>query len=206
MKIFLIGLPGSGRSTVAKAIVEANNFHYIDAASWVKSDFRDRKEDEHIHQYEDEYAQYLTNRMLVNPSFVRDHVQEMMKVNTYNLSLKDPVFVIDGILSPQDFVSLFNNKEDIIVFLNRIDNDNEYRDHENIGASVIRDYCFWMSSAGILNKKYWMEYNFRIPGEDSDAVKAMGAQNSVFIVKSIKKVISHLNEQIKMLTKIPQSL
>jgi hypothetical protein len=106
-------------------------------------------------------------------------------------------FVIDGIISPKDFSALFDYREDTIVFLNRTDNDHEYRDHENIGISVIRDYCFWMSSAGVVNKTKWLEYNFKIPGEDSDFVKAMGAQNSVFIVKSIKKVISHLIERLK---------
>jgi hypothetical protein len=54
-----------------------------------------------------------------------------------------------------------------------------------------------MSAAGVLNKDRWLEYNFKIPGEDSDFVKAMGAQNSVFIVKSINKVISHLIERLE---------
>ncbi|MGH7239415.1 MAG: hypothetical protein ACREHG_05025, partial [Candidatus Saccharimonadales bacterium] len=78
-------------------------------------------------------------------------------------------------------------------------NEREYKDHENIGTSVIRDYCFWMSVAGLLNKERWLEYNFRIPGENSDHIKVMGAQNSVFIVKSIAKVISHLTERLNEL-------
>lgn len=193
MKIFIIGLPKSGRTTVAKALVEALGYEYIDATGWVRSTFRDRKEGEHPNQYEDEYQSYLTKRMNVNPWFVSDHVYEMMKVSGKD----DANFVIDGIASPKDFTALFDYREDIVVFLNRTDNDHEYRDHENIGTSVIRDYCFWMSSAGIVNRSRWLEYNFKIPGDDSDYVKAMGAQNSVFIVKSIKKVISHLTERLK---------
>ena len=189
MKIFIVGLPKSGRTTVAKALVEAHGFAYIDAMSWVRSIFRKPEAGEHPHQYEDEYQQYLTKRMMVNPLFITDHVQEMMKVIDPHL---DSTFVIDGVSSPKDFTTLFDYREDIIVFLNRTDNENEYRDHENIGASVIRDYCFWMSSAGLLNKNRWLEYNFKIPGEASDNIKAMGAQNSVFIVKSINKVVSHL--------------
>ena len=192
MKIFIIGLPKSGRTTVAKSIVEEHGYHYIDAVSWVRSTFRAPKPGEHPHQYEDEFQQYLAVRTTVNPWFVTEHIQEMMKVGG-----DKSVFVIDGILSPRDFVTMFDFKQDVVVFLNRADNNNDYRDHENIGVSVIRDYCFWMSAAGLLNKQRWLEYNFRIPGEDSDHIKAMGAQNSVFIVKSVKRVISHLKEKIK---------
>ncbi len=192
MKIFIVGLPKSGRTTVAKALVEAHGWSYIDAMSWVRSTFRAPEAGEHPNQYEDEYQQYLTKRMMLNPWFISDHIQLIM-----NDRIDDDVFVIDGIASPKDFTMLFDYRKDIIVFLNRTDNENEYRDHENIGASVIRDYCFWMSSAGLLTKDRWLEYNFKIPGEDSDAIKAMGAQNSVFIVKSIKKVISHSIERLK---------
>jgi hypothetical protein len=131
--------------------------------------------------------------MMVNPWFVSGHVYEMMKVS----GKEDTIFVVDGIISPKDFGTLFDYRQDIVVFLNRTDNEHEYRDHENIGVSVIRDYCFWMSAAGVLSKDRWVEYNFKIPGEDSDFAKAMGAQNSVFIVKSIKKVISHLTERLQ---------
>jgi len=193
MKIFIVGIPKSGRTTVSKALVKALGYEYIDAMSWVRSTFRAPKEGEHPHQYEDEYQHYLTKRMMVNPWFVSDHVMEMMKVS----EKEDAVYVIDGILSPKDFTALFDYREDIVVFLNRTDNLHEYRDHENIGTSVIRDYCFWMSAAGVLTKARWLEYNFKIPGESSDFVKAMGAQNSVFIVKSIERVISHLTERLQ---------
>jgi hypothetical protein len=193
MKIFIVGLPQSGRTTVAKAIVEAHGYHFIDAISWVRSTFREAKGGEHPHQYEDEFQQYLTKRMNINPWFVTDHVYEMMKV----AGSDEAVYVIDGVQSPRDFTTLFDYRQDIVIFLNRIDNSGEYRDHENIGTSVIRDYCFWMSASGLLNKNRWLEYNFRIPGEDSDQIKQMGAQNSVFIVKSISKAISHMKEKIK---------
>jgi hypothetical protein len=201
MKIFIVGLPQSCRTTVAKSIAGDLNINYIDAMSWVRSTFRGIKEGEHPHQYEDDFQQYLTKRLLVNPWFITDHVCDMMKV----IGASDNDFVIDGVASPRDFTYLFDYEKDIIVFLNRTDNDNEYRDHENIGTSVIRDYCFWMSAAGVLSKQRWMEYNFRVPGEPNDNVKAMGAQNSVFIVKSIDRVKSHLKEKIQEITNaIPQ--
>lgn len=195
MKIFIVGLPKSGRTTVSRAVAEKRGWEYIDAMSWVRSTFREPKAGEHPHQYEDDYQQYLTKRMQINPWFVIDHVYEMMKVN----GNEDATFVIDGVSSPKDFTALFDYRQDIVVFLNRTDNDHEYRDHENIGVSVIRDYCTWMSSAGLLNKERWLEYNFKIPGEDSDHVKVMGAHNSVYIVRSIKKAISHFTDRVKEL-------
>lgn len=193
MKIFIVGLPKSGRTTVSQAIVEKHGWEYIDAMSWVRSTFREPKAGEHPHQYEDDYQQYLTKRMQINPWFAIDNVYEMMKVN----GNEDATFVIDGVSSPKDFTALFDYRQDIVIFLNRTDNDHEYRDHENIGVSVIRDYCTWMSSAGLLNRERWMEYNFKIHAEDSDHVKMMGAHNSVFIVKSIKNAIAHVVERVK---------
>lgn len=193
MKIFIVGLPKSGRTSVAKALANVHGWRYIDAMSWVRSTFRSPKDDEHPQQHEDEYQQYLTKRMTVNPDFVSDHVEEMIEICSDN----DAVFVIDGIASPRDFTKLFDYRQDIIVFLNRTDNDYESRDHERIGTSVIRDYCFWMSAAGLLNRERWLEYNFRVPGEDSDHIKTMGVQNTVFIVRSISRVISHVTERAK---------
>lgn len=193
MKIFLCGLPKSGRTTVANAFVESHGFQYIDAVSWIRFSFRKINKGEHLHQYEDEYQHFFSKKMNANPWLVTDYVYEMMKV----VDNKESIFVIDGITSPRDFATLFDYRQDVIVFLNRTDNNFEYREHENIGISVIRDYCFWLSAAGLLNKKRWLEFNFKIPGEDSDHIKVMGAQNSVFIVKSINKVIYHLSEKIK---------
>lgn len=191
MKIFIIGLPRSGRTTVAEAIAVEHGYHYVNAMSWIRSTFRDPRPGEHPQQYEDEYQSYLTIRTLINPQFVMDYINEMIEIGG-----KGPC-IIDGVSSPRDFACLFDFKQDVVIFLNRSDNDSDYRDHENIGTSVIRDYCFWMSAAGLITKQRWLEYNFKILGEDSDHIKAMGAQNSVFIVKSIKRVISHLKEKIK---------
>lgn len=191
MKIFVVGLPKSGRSTVAKAIVEAHGYRYIDAMSWVRSTFRSINPGEHPHQYEDDYQQWLTQKRLDDPWFISIKIVEQCFGNM------DQIFVIDSMTSPQDFIQHFDYRKDIVVFLNRTDNEHEYRDHENIGVSVIRDYCFWLSAAGLLSKKKWLEYNFKIPGDLNDHVKMMGAQNSVFIVKSIVRVVSHLIEKIK---------
>jgi len=192
MKIFIIGLPKSGRSTVAKAITEQLQACYIDAMSWVKTTFRQKKGGEHPHRYDDDYEHFLSIRRMVNPYFVINHEEDLLKSNE-----SEKIFVIDGIASPKDFSDLFDYRQDVVVFLNRTDGTAEFKDHENIGVSVIRDYCFWLSAANLLPRPKWLEYNFKIPGEESDFVKELGSKNSVFIVRSITKVIDHTMVQLK---------
>lgn len=195
MNIFLIGLPNSGRTTVARALSEDGRRLYIDAASWVKATFRERQPGEHLQHYLDEYHAFLTKRLNANPFFVMDNVYDLMK----SFESENKSYVIDGLLSPKDFAHLFDYRNDIVVFLNRTDNEREMRDQETIGVTCIRDYCVWLASAGLLPRNRWVEYNFKIPGEHSDHVKMLGAKNSVYIVRSIEKAISHLKDHLKSL-------
>lgn len=195
MKVFIIGMPQSGRTTVAKALCQADNFRYIDAFSWLRSSFRERKDDEKIETYMDEFHSWFTNRLKINPQLIVENVKESMDAYPSDDKL---VYVIDGLRSPKDFMQLFDYNKDIVVFLNRVDkNEADYKDYENIGVCVTKDYCFWLSSANLLPRERWFEYNFAIPGDDSDRVKNLGQKNSVFIVRSINRVISHLKELLK---------
>jgi hypothetical protein len=200
MKIFVLGLPKSGRSIVAHAITDYLATHryrkavYIDAMTWIKDSFREQKQGEHSHHYEDEYHHFLSIRRTTNPSLVIDHLNKLI---TDHWPVN--VFVIDGIASPKDFAELFDYRQDVVIFLNRTDNIAEFKDHENIGVSVMRDYCFWMASAGLLTKEKWLEFNFKIPGDEADFVKELGSKNSVFIVRSINKAISLMVEKLSHL-------
>lgn len=191
MKIFLIGLPKSGRTTIAMSIAKEHGFSYVDS---MKNIFRSIRDGEDLNLYKEEYEEHLVRQRLRYPHSVSDGVF-MSQVRCENI-------VIDNILSPKDFSMLFDyesqdRRGDLVVFCNRTDNDADYEDHENIGLSVIRDYCFWLSSANLLAKSRWLEYNYKTNKDGPDFVRAMGAQNSVFIVKSIGTVISLLNKYIK---------
>jgi adenylate kinase family enzyme len=196
MKIFIIGIPYSGRTTVAKAVLQDEKHQYIDASSWVKNTFRDQEPGEHIQKYLESYHEYLTKRIQANPLFAVNNVLDT--IAAYN---NTNVFIIDGINNPKDFVHLFDVNKDIVVFLNRTDNSEEFKDSESIAVSVIRDYCYWMSTAGLLSKDRWLEYNFKIPGEgvEVNLIKKMGTKNSVFISRSINNTITHLKKSLKEL-------
>lgn len=183
-------MPQSGRSTVSRALCQIDNYRYIDAATWIKSSFRQQKPHEHIQKYEDEYHTWMVNRIKNNPDIIIDNVKQ--SISAYNEPNAN--FVIDGIFSPRDLAALFDFNKDVVVFLDRTNNSFEYKDYENIGVSVNRDYCFWLSSADLLPKNRWIEFKFHIPGEETDAIRMLGSKNSVFIVKSLNKVISKLKE------------
>jgi len=61
----------------------------------------------------------------------------------------------------------------------------------------MRDYCFWMSAAGLISRDRWLEYNFKIPGDDSDFIKKLGSKNTVYLARSINKAIAHLRESLR---------
>jgi hypothetical protein len=191
MKVFIIGMPESGRTTVAKALCQDKKYRYVDGSTWVKSTFRPQNDEEHPQQYHDEYHTWFLDCLKRKPNMCLDHITDAIAFYE-GVAGENIDIVIDGLIGPRDFVNLFNYNEDVVVFLDRINNNSEYKDYENIGVSVIKDYCFWLSAADLLVKTRWLEFKFQIPGEASESIKQLGSKNSVFIVKSIDKVISHL--------------
>ncbi|CAB4196811.1 hypothetical protein UFOVP1290_331 [uncultured Caudovirales phage] len=191
MKVFILGFPKSGKTTIAKHISTLDGFSYIDASSWIKLTFRSIFPNEKDESYYEEYHHFLTARTKAAPLFCVNNVLDIISATDKSN------FIIDGLFSPKDLVHLFDVNKDVIVFLNRTDNDESFKDSDNIAVSVMRDYCYWLSSAGLLEKKRWIEYNFKIPGEKSDTIKELGSKNTVFIARSIDKVMDHLKELIK---------
>lgn len=198
MQIFIIGMPGSGRTTVAKALCQDKRCRYVDSTSWVKSTFREPKAGEHPDQYHDSYHQWFTSRMKEDSCLGTDNVFDSI-VAYEKQDPQDHIYVIDGVVSPKDFAELFDYNRDLVVFLNRNDNDNRHKDYESIGVSVMRDYCFWLSSADLLSRDRWFEYNFKMSDVPADHIKAMGSKNSVFVVKSLSKVIEHLRGALEVI-------
>lgn len=197
MKIFIIGIPYSGRTTVAKALLQDEKYQYIDASAWIKSTFRDQESGEHIQKYLESYHEYLTKRIQSNPLFAINNILDSIEA----YKNKSNIFIIDGINNPKDFIHLFDVNKDIVVFLNRTDNTEEFKDSESIAVAVVRDYCYWMATTGLLAKNRWLEYNFKIPGEGTELnlIKKMGTKNSVFLSRTINNTINHLRKSLKEL-------
>lgn len=190
MNIFIIGLPGAGKSTLAKSLAQEKNCIHIDGSSWLQVSFREKLPHESDQKYQEEYHQYFINRLKLNPNLCSDNILQSIKsYNTHN-------FIIEGIINPKDFVQLFNYNNDIVVFLNRIDNTDDNKDYENIAVSVMRDYCFWLASADLLSKKNWLEFNFKFSDKDSNYIKTLGSKNTVIIVKTLNNVLKYLKDYL----------
>jgi hypothetical protein len=199
MKVFIVGQPKSGRTTVAQQLgrslhgIDGADWFYVNTMDWVKNTFRAPNQNEKGHQYIEECHNYLLNRLQINPNLITDNFSESIKaIDKIKISGLNYNLVVDGVLNPRDFCQVFDYNKDMVVFLNRTDNDSDIQDYESIGVSVIRDYCFWLASANLLSKPQWIEYNFKMTGDDSDFVRELGSKNSIYIIKSIGRVISHL--------------
>ena len=188
-KIFICGLPSSGRSTVAKAIVSnAVEYIYFEPNFWTKVAFRKQNNGEPLYQYQDAYDDYILNRLKEDPDLYIKIVNDCVKIFA-----DFQTFVIDGILSPRDFSNLFDYNKDTIIFLNRTDNNSEYKDAQSIALSSIRDYCYWATTMGLLDKTRWLEFNFSINTTNkSPLIKKMGSHNTIVLARNIDNVILFL--------------
>lgn len=190
MKIIIIGLPNSGRTALAKAICQNKKYKYIDTYSWIKSEFIKTVPDA-TSLNKDEYHSWLQSKLMENPKLFQSAKLDIL----YKCS-NDENFVLDGIFSPKDFIAHFDYTKDKVIFLNRTDNENNCEDYESIAISVIRDYCFWLASANLISKDNWLEFNFKLNGEDSDFIKKLGSKNTVILLKSLNNVIGYVKKLI----------
>jgi len=204
MNVFICGLPKAGKTTVAQQLTKCDfspqglDWFYINPVDWLKNTFRVPASKEEKAHFNEAYHSYVLNRFKNNPNVIIDNLCD--SVNCIKQLDGEYNWIIDGIFSPRDFCALFNYNEDIVVFLNRTDGEIDAYDYETIGISVMRDYCFWLSSANMLPKTRWLEFNFKVSAERSDSVKVLGSKNTVFIVKSIDSVTDLLVKQIQILS------
>lgn len=187
MKVFIIGLPKSGRTTVAKALnKEVPDSCYVSAFDWLLSTFREANPKETSEEYRLAFFDFVNTRLILNPYLLIDNLYDVIDVNKKEASK----FIIDGLNSPKDFIHLFNYNEDMVVFLNRTNGPDYIEGFDQIAVNVIRDYCLWLASRNLLQKTSWLEFNFPIPGDASDDfTKSLGQKNTVTITRSINKTI-----------------
>lgn len=191
MKIFIIGLPQSGRTKVAKEIACAFDSPCISAFDWIQSTFREKRKTELEEDYRKELFSFVSERLKINQYLLVDNVFDLLEVNK-----EKEICIIDGINSPKDFIHLFDYNKDIVLFLNRTNGPSYVEGFDQICVNVIRDYCLWLASRELLPKEFWYEFNFAIPGDPKDNfVKLLGSKNTVTLVKSIEKVIELIKEK-----------
>lgn len=196
MKVFIIGLPQSGRTSVAKHLSKDADFHTIEIGAYLKNIFK-RSFSGPEEDFCDKYKEFIANILKNDSKFYKENLRYLK--NSIKLAKKNGVknFVIEDLVGPMDFIKLFNYNEDIVVFLNRLDNPSVANEQENICLSLIKDYCLWLVTMSCLDKDRWIEYNFKSTYSTDNTVKTMGVHNSIFILKSFEGVASHLSDILK---------
>lgn len=194
MKVFIIGLPHTGSTKIARSLSDLTGFHYVSATAWLESTFRPPHKGEKKDDYEQAFQSFYSERLKLNPSLCIDNMIDSM------LAVEQENFIIDGIQNPSDFTYCFDYNTDVAIFLNRTDAPQSPKDHEGVSVNVMRDCCLYQALMGLLPRERWLEYNYKIPGEESDFVKETGKHNSVFIIKSLNKVIEHIKGKLCALT------
>ena len=192
MKILIICLPESGRTTIAKVISQQDKSFYISGFDWVKSTFRSKKMDESKDDYDRALNDFVKGRIKINPYLFVDNIYDIMDLNK-----EHDYYIVDGINSPKDFVHLFDYNKDVALFLNRTDAPDYIEGQNHLGVNIMRDYCLWLATMDLLPKARWLEYYFPIPGDPSaDNVKVLGQKNTVTITKSVDKTIALIKEAL----------
>ncbi len=190
MNVFIIGLPQSGKSFIAQSICNDNNkFQHIDVGSWIKDSFRTKLQSETDRAYQDAFYNYISIRLKLTPDLFYSYIKGSILDFSKN-------YIIEGVNSPHLITQLFDYNKDFIIFLNKIDNDSEFPESENIGVSNIRDYCYWLSSLNLIDKEKWLEFNYKLSDQDLGFSKYLGCKNTVVITKSIEKISSILKEKL----------
>lgn len=189
MNIFIIGVVESYREVIAQDLSDDDRFYHISISNWLENSFRSRRTNERKEDYEQEYLDYYLSRVKLDSEFCSNFIFDTQK------AIKKDNCIITGIMNPADFTSSFSTNKDVVVFLNRQDSDPP-SSHDGVAINVIRDYCLYLALLGRLPRERYIEYNYKVSGEESDHVKQTGKYNSVFIVKSFKKLINHLRDEI----------
>ena len=192
MKIIILGLPKSGRSTVAKELANKSELHYLHAENWINASFRQRVTSETLEEYKLSLHNFYAERLKINPNIISNNIKETIKARN---TVKVSDAVIDGLNSPRDFIHLFDYNQDLVIFLNRTNGPNYIEGCDHINVNVVRDYCLWLGTMGLLPKQNWLEFNFPIPGNLKDPfTKELGNKNTVIITRSIEKTIEMIKE------------
>jgi len=189
MKIFILGLSKSGKTTVSKALCSQSNINCVSPFDWFKNSFRCKSLNESDIDYQKDFQNYLTNSLKKEPTLFSNYIESCCFWNEEKIS------IIDGMLDPKNFIDVFDWNTDMLVVLNRLDNNSD-NDYDHISLNVIRDYCFWLSNSGLMPKDRWQEFNFKFNGLNSEHFKKIGAKNTLWIVHNIEKVIEILKQSI----------
>lgn len=151
MNIFILGVSQTGKSTTSKYLSEKYNLTHIQASIMVRNTFKFKESDFKTKQeFIEAITKYSIELNRVSPNPVSDYI-----IDNYIL---DNV-IIEGIRNPNNFHKLFNIKEDIVIYLDYLNNPVSKTSFEK-GLDNIIGYLEWNCEMGILPKERFQKIVF----------------------------------------------
>ncbi len=151
MKIFVIGMSQSGKSTLTKYLCEKFDFSHIQSSIMVRNTFPFKESDyDNKQDFIEAITKFSIELNRKNPNAVSDYIK-----NNYNLNN----VIIEGIRNPNNFFQLFDIKTDKVIYLNYLNNKIEKTNFEN-GIDVILNYLNWNLEMEILKEGSFQKIEF----------------------------------------------
>lgn len=168
MKIFIIGISKTGKSTISKYLSEKYNVEHIQASASIRNTFQYKEENYNTQQeFIEAITKYSIKLNQKEPYFISNYI-----INNYNLK-KD--VIIEGIRNPNNFFSLFDITKDKVIILDYLNNEINKTTFEK-GIDVIKEYLKWNIEHNIIdsNRVQFLEYH------NYDEIKEMLNEKSLF--------------------------
>lgn len=148
MKIFVIGVSQTGKSTLSKYLCEKYQMKHIQSSVMVRETFSKKESDfKNKQDFIDAITEYsiLLNRR--NPNAVSDYIQEHYFLENV---------IIEGIRNPNNFHKLFDIKKDKVILLDYTKNSIIKTDFES-GIDVIDNYLNWNLKMKIITENNYQK-------------------------------------------------
>lgn len=153
MKIFIIGISQTGKSTLSKYLSDKYYLEHIQTSKSIRNTFQYKEEDFNSKQsFIEAITDYSIKINQKEPYFNSNYI-----INNYDLK-KD--VIIEGIRNPNNFFSLFDIIKDKVIILKYLNNQIKPTSFEK-GIDVIENYLNWNLELNIINKNriQILEYN-----------------------------------------------
>lgn len=144
MKIFIIGISKTGKSTLSIYLSNKYNLEHIQSSLSIRNSFEYKESDFNNKQdFINAITQYSIELNQKVPNFISTYIK-----NNYDLTKN---IIIEGIRNPNNFFDLFNINEDKVIFLDYLNNEVKQTKFEN-GINIIKDYLNWNLELNIIQK------------------------------------------------------
>lgn len=142
MKIFIIGISKTGKSTLSTYLSNKYNLEHIQSSLSIRNSFEYKESDFNNKQdFINSITQYSIELNQKVPNFISTYIK-----NNYDLTKN---VIIEGIRNPNNFFDLFNINEDKVIFLDYLNNEVKQTKFEN-GIDVIKHYLNWNLELNII--------------------------------------------------------